>query len=113
MKTILKFILLGGVIWLAADQFSGIAVSSFEYAIFTAVVLAIINVFVKPLLHIISLPITILTLGLFSFVINALIIMLLDNVMTGFSVASFWWALIFSVLISFANTLIDSLVGNK
>lgn len=113
MKTIVKFFLLGGVVWLAAENFSGISVVSYQYALIAAVVLALVNSFIRPVLKLLSAPISFLTLGLFSFVINALMVMLMDYLVDGFSVTSFWWALIFSVLISFAGTVIESLLGTK
>jgi len=69
-------------------------------AVLLAVVLGIINVFIKPVVKIIALPITILTLGLFSLVINALFILLATKIVPGFYVAGFWTALWFSIVLS-------------
>ncbi len=76
-------------------------------AIVLAVVLGIINIFIKPLVKIITLPLTILTLGLFSLVINALFIILASNVVPGFSVAGFWTAFWFSIILSLVNALFN------
>jgi len=78
-------------------------------AVVLAVVLALINIFIKPFIFILTLPINILTLGLFSFVINALLIMLASGIVPGFAVASFWSALLFSVVLS----LVSMLFGTK
>ncbi|MES2224258.1 MAG: phage holin family protein [Patescibacteria group bacterium] len=74
-------------------------------AIVLAVVLALINIFIRPLVFILTLPINILTLGLFSFVINALLIMLASGIVPGFYVASFWSALGFSIVLSLISML--------
>ncbi|MDB5204179.1 MAG: rane protein of unknown function [Candidatus Taylorbacteria bacterium] len=70
-----------------------------------AVVLALINIFIRPLIFILTLPINILTLGLFSFVINAFLIMLASGIVPGFYVASFWSAFWFSIILSLITTL--------
>ncbi|HEY4935074.1 MAG TPA: phage holin family protein, partial [Puia sp.] len=72
----------------------------FITAIVLAIVLGILNLFVKPILIILTLPITIFTFGLFLFVINALIILLAARFVNGFRVDGFWWALLFSLLLS-------------
>ena len=74
-------------------------------ALVLAVVLALINIFIKPIILILTLPINILTLGLFSLVINALLIMLAGAIVPGFSVDNFWVALIFSVVLALVNWL--------
>jgi putative membrane protein len=81
--------------------------NKFTTALILAVVLALLDTFVKPLLILLTFPITILTLGLFLFVINALIIYFADRVIPNFKVDGFWWALIFSLLLSFITSLIN------
>ncbi|HUR12790.1 MAG TPA: phage holin family protein [Flavitalea sp.] len=83
---------------------SGIHMDSFWAAIILAIVLAILNFFVKPLIILFTLPLTIVTLGLFLFVINALIILLADSLIDGFRVDGFWWALLFSLLLSIVTS---------
>ena len=85
---------------------SGVRIDSFWAAIILAVVLAILNAIVKPLLIFFTLPLTIVTLGLFLFVINALIILLADNLVAGFDVDGFWWALLFSLLLSIVTSVL-------
>ena len=87
---------------------SGIMIDSYWTAILLAIVLAILNALVKPLLILITFPITILTLGLFLLVINALIVLLAEKILSGFEVRSFWWALLFGVLLSGLTSLMYS-----
>ena len=75
-------------------------IEGFVAALVLAVVLGAINAFIKPVIIILTLPINILTLGLFTFVINALLIMLAAMIVPGFGVASFWWAVLFSIVLS-------------
>lgn len=84
----------------------GIKFDTFWTAIIVAVVLAILNAIVKPLLIFLTLPITLLTFGLFLFVINALIILLAEKLVNGFRVDGFWWALLFSLLLSLLTSLL-------
>lgn len=91
----------------------GIYVDSFFVAIVIAVILSLLNVTVKPLLIIFTNSLTVLSLGLFLLVINAVIILIADSIVPGFAVDGFWWALIFSLLLSLTNSLLADLSGNK
>lgn len=73
-----------------------------------AVVLALINTFIRPVLLLLTLPINIVTLGLFTLVINALLVMLAAAIVPGFQIASFWTALLFSILLFLINALFDA-----
>ena len=84
----------------------GIHLSGFGSAVITVAVLAIVNAFLRPIVEFLTLPINILTLGLFSFVINALLIMLVSALVPGFVVESFWWALLFSVLLALVGSVL-------
>lgn len=85
----------------------GVFVDSLWTAVVVAIVLALLNTIVKPFLIIITIPATILSLGLFLFVINAVIILLANNLVDGFTVNSFWWALLFSLVMSLINSLLS------
>ena len=87
----------------------GIHISDFVSALIAAAVLALLNTFVKPLLVILTIPITILTLGLFLLVINALIVMMGARLVPGFTVDSFWWALGFSLVVSLIVSLLSGM----
>jgi putative membrane protein len=78
-------------------------------ALVLAVVLALINIFIKPIITLLTLPLNIVTLGLFSLVINALLIMLADAIVPGFSVGGFWVALIFAIVLAVINWLFSGL----
>ncbi len=96
--------------WILGDA---VQLSGFGTAILVALVLAVFNVTLKPLLVFLTLPATLVTFGLFLFVINAIIIMAADSLITGFTVASFWWALLFSLVLSIVNGLLFGLGDNK
>jgi len=85
----------------------GVEIYSFWSALGVALVLAFLNTFLKPLLIIITIPFTIITFGLFLLVINAFIILIADAMIDGFVVNGFWWALVFSLVLSFINSLFN------
>jgi putative membrane protein len=78
----------------------GVHVENFATAIMVAIALAILNTFIRPVLVFLTIPVTIVTLGFFLLVINALIIMLIGRIVPGFTVDGFWWALLYSVILS-------------
>ncbi len=86
-----------------------VVINSFTTAIIFALVLAILNFIVKPLLIILTLPLTIITLGLFLLVINVLIILLADHFVSGINIEGFWWAFIFGLLLSIVTTILHKL----
>ena len=96
-----------------AELLPGIKVDGYTSAIIVAIVLGLLRIFVRPLLIIFTLPITIMTLGLFLFVINALIILLADKLVDGFHVFGFWYALLFSLLLSFFQSILYSFLKEK
>lgn len=83
----------------------GVEVASYGSAILVALVIGILQLLVKPFLVILTLPITILTLGIFLIVINAVLILLADAIVPGFSVTNFWWAVLFSLLLSLLGSI--------
>ena len=92
---------------------TGIEVNSFVTALVVAVILAVLNVTLKPLLVVLTIPITIITFGLFLLVINVLVLYAAAFLIDGFQIAGFWWALLFSVLVSFINGILYCLGGSK
>lgn len=90
-------------IMVSAYVLPGVHVQGFMVALILAVILGIINAILRPILLILTLPINVLTLGLFTFVINAFLVMLAARIVTGFSVDSFLWALAFSLVLSLVN----------
>ena len=89
----------------------GVTIDEFTTALTVAIVLGLLNFFVKPILVVLTLPVTVITLGLFLLVINAFIIMVCDHFIRGFSVSSFWNALFFSILLSISQSLVFKLTG--
>lgn len=113
MKLLIHWLLSALAVMIAAYLLKGIAVDSFFVALVVAVVLGALNMVIKPILVVLTLPINILTLGLFTLVINALIVMLADKLTPGFSVASFWWALGFSLVLSAVNAMLNHFEPDK
>jgi putative membrane protein len=111
MKLILKFLLSAlAVLILEYILKPHITVDSLTTALILAVVLSLLYGFLKPLLVVLTLPITIITLGLFLLVINAVIIMIASKLIDGFHVDGFWWAMLFSILLSFTQSLLYKLL---
>ncbi|WP_417861088.1 phage holin family protein [Winogradskyella sediminis] len=108
MNLLIRLLLNALAVFILAYLLSGVTVDGYVGAIIVAIVLAILNLLVKPILVILTLPATIFTLGLFLLVINALIILLADKLIDGFAVSSFWTALLFSVLLSILQSLLQS-----
>lgn len=100
MEILISWVVTAIVILILAYVLPGITVAGFLTAMAVALVLGLVNAFIKPVLVVLTLPINILTLGLFTLVINALMVMLVSAVVPGFRVAGFWWALIFSIVLS-------------
>lgn len=110
MKTILKILLTAVAVMILAYLLPGVGVASYWAAILVAVVLALLRLIVKPILVFLTFPITIVTLGLFLLVINAVIILLADYFVKGFAIENFWWALGFSILLSILQSILFSLL---
>ena len=111
MKTVLKVLLTAVAVVLLSKLLNGVSVDGYVTAIIVAAVLGLLNIFVKPLLVLFTLPATILTLGLFLFVINACIILLADKLIDGFDVSSFWTALLFSILLTILQSIFYSVLA--
>lgn len=109
MKWIAKLFANAIAVILTAYVLPGVDIEDFLTAIIVAVVLALLNNFLKPILIILTIPVTILTLGLFLLVINAVIILLADDLIGGFTVDNFWWALLFSIILSILNSIFSKL----
>ena len=107
MRFLIRIIVIAAVSYGLAHVLPGIHINTFWTAIVFAVVLAILNIFVKPLIVLLTLPVTILTLGLFLFVINALVVLLASKFVNGISIASFGWALLFSLILSLVTSVLE------
>lgn len=109
MGLIINLIINGLAVYITAHVLSGVYVDSFVTAIIVSVVLGVVNTLIKPILFILTLPATILTLGLFTFVINALMVYLVATFVPGFHVNGFWSALLFSLVLSLVSWILRSL----
>jgi putative membrane protein len=105
MNTVIRFLLNGLAVLITAWLLPGVFVTDYWTALIVALVLSIANIIVKPVLIVLTIPITIFTLGLFLLVINAGIILLADYFVDGFHVEGFWYALLFSIILSIFNSM--------
>ncbi len=110
MKLIVRWLLLAAALLLVAYLYPGVAVTSFGSAMIAALVIGVFNTLLRPLLVLLTLPVTVLTLGLFLFVINALMFWAAANMLDGFAVSGFVAALIGSLLYSACGIVIDAAV---
>ncbi|MCG2695474.1 phage holin family protein [Candidatus Parcubacteria bacterium] len=113
MSILLKWLVTAAAILITAYLLPGVSVSGLWAALWLAVFLGIINIIIKPILIIFTLPINILTLGLFTFVINALLILLASSVIKGFEVSGFLAAFGFSIVLSIISYVLNSLFKQK
>lgn len=109
MKLLINWLISTLVIFSAAYLLTGVEVKNFATALVVALVLGIINAILKPVLILLTLPINIITLGLFTLVINAVLIMLTTFIVPGFTVANFWWALLFGLVLSLVNSFLHKI----
>ncbi len=100
-----KLIMNTMVIFGLAYALTGVSVDSIWTALAFSIVLGLLNIFLKPILLLLSIPINILTLGLFTIIINTIIVMIADYLVAGFVINNFSWALLFSLIISIINSL--------
>jgi putative membrane protein len=107
MKLIVRWLLLAAALLLVAHLYPGVSVASFGVAMIAAFVLGLLNTLVRPLLVLLTLPVTLITLGLFLFVINALMFWAAAYLLDGFNVSGFTAALIGSLLYSLCGVVID------
>ena len=105
---VIRLVLTGVLVFLMPKLLSGITVDSITTGIIVAFVMSLLNTFIKPILQLIALPITFLTLGLFSLVISVVVVYLCTYLVDGFNVDGFLYALLFSILLSIANGLVSS-----
>ena len=105
MNFIIRLLVTAAVAYGLAYLLKGIHIDSYWTALVFALVLAIVNLIVRPLLVILTIPLTIITLGLFLFVINALMVLLASKVVDGITIDGFWWALLFGLLLSIVSSL--------
>ncbi|BEV03725.1 phage holin family protein [Chryseobacterium gambrini] len=112
MNLIIRLLVTAIVAYLLTWILPGVKFTGFGGAIIFAIVLGLLNLIVKPVLNILGLPLTIITLGLFTLVINAIIILIADYFIDSMEVGGFLWALIFSILLSIVSSLANSIFSD-
>jgi putative membrane protein len=113
MGLLLRWLILTSGIIIASYLLEGIHVSGFFSAFFAAALLGILNALFRPVLILLTLPINILSLGLFTFVINALMLMMVSGIISGFEVHGFWTAVFGSLIISIISWLLNSFISDR
>lgn len=107
MDILIRLVISTLAVFVAAYILPGIRLESgFTTALIVAVVLGLVNTFIRPILLILTIPLNILTLGLFTFVIMALMVMLVSAIVPGFTVDGFWWAMAFALVFTLINAII-------
>ena len=109
MKFILHWLVYALAIAITAYILPGVQVTGVITLLVLAIVLGAINAVVRPILILLTLPLTVFSLGLFIFVINALLIMLAAAIVPGFSVSGFWWALLFSIILGIISGILGGI----
>jgi putative membrane protein len=112
MNLLIRIIITAGLVFGIAHFLPGVHVAGPATAMVVAIVLGLLNIFIKPIMVLLTLPFTIVTLGLFLLVVNAIIILLCTKIVGGFTVDTFWIAMIFSVVLSLSQSIIFSIIGN-
>lgn len=110
LETLISLILSSVAVFVAAQILPGVHLAGFGTAIAVAVVLGLINAFIRPIILILTLPINILTLGLFTLVIMAFMVMLVTYIVPGFALDGFWYALIFALVLAIINSFVHAFV---
>lgn len=113
MNLLLRILVTAVLVTVISHFLPGVAVDNFLTSVIVAVVLGLLNVFIKPIIVLFTLPVTIVTLGLFLLVINSLMILLCSEIVGGFHVKTFWAALLFSVILSLTQSIIYKLGGEE
>ena len=112
MNLLIRIIVTAGLVFGIAHFLPGVHVAGPATAMVVAIVLGLLNIFIKPIMILLTLPFTIVTLGLFLLVVNAIIILLCTKIVGGFTVDTFWIAMIFSVVLSLCQSIIYSIIGS-
>jgi putative membrane protein len=103
MHILIRWLLSSIIVLVTAMLLPGVHITNFLTALAVSAVLGILNAVLKPVLFILTLPISLITLGLFTLVINGFVIMLTAYIVPGFHVSNFWWAILFSIVVSVIN----------
>jgi putative membrane protein len=108
MQLLVAWIILSFAVYITAYILPGVSVVGVFPTVISAMFIGIVNTFLRPVLLILTLPVNILTLGLFTFVINALLVLLVSAIVPDFHIDSFWWAMAFSIILSLVNGFLSA-----
>lgn len=111
MKFLVKILILALAIYIASYIIPGVTINSTSTLFVVSIVLGLINTFVKPVLVILTIPLTIITLGIFLLILNGILILLVGNIVPGFYVSSLFTAIIFSIVVSIISSLLSRFVS--
>jgi putative membrane protein len=112
MNLLIQIIISSLAVYFTAYILPGISINSFISSIGVAIILALLNTFLKPVMILLTIPVTVITMGLFLLVINAFIIILASKIIDGFTVDGFWWALLFSIILSVVTGILEKIGEN-
>ena len=113
MSFLIRLLLTTVLVVFLSNVLPGVTVDGYTSALWVAVVMGLLNTFLRPVLVFLTLPASMITLGLFLFVINAVIIMLSAYFVEGFTVDGFWYALLFSIILTFCQTLLNGVLQKR
>ncbi len=113
MNLLIKLLVNGLAVLITSYLLPGVTISGMLGAVIVAAVLALLDAILKPIMIVLTLPVTVLSLGLFLLVINALVILLASRLVPGFTVDGFWWALLFSVILAIVSSLLERVAKNN
>lgn len=113
MRFLIHWLVTGVALWVTAYILPGVVVSSWQALAIAAIVLGLLNALVRPVLVLLTLPITVLTLGLFYLVVNGIVFLLAARLVSGFAVAGFWWAVLGALVVSLVSWFVGNLTGQR
>jgi putative membrane protein len=105
MELLVRLLIMAVIVLVTAALLPGATVKNFWTSLLVAIVIALLNTFLLPIMVFITLPVTIVTFGLFLFILNAFIIWLSSKIISGFHIRNFWWALAFALIISIIHSV--------
>jgi putative membrane protein len=113
MRFIVHLLVIALALWVTAYILPGVEFSSWQALAISAIVLGLLNALVRPILVLLTLPITVLTLGLFYLIVNGFTFLLASKLVPGFEVTSFWWAVLGALVVSVVSWFVGSFAGSR
>ena len=113
MRFLVHLLVIALALWVTAYVLPGVEFSSWQALVISAIVLGLLNALVRPTLVLLTLPITVLTLGLFYLIVNGFTFLLASKLVSGFEVTSFWWAVLGALVVSLVSWFVGSFAGSR